>query len=359
MTPKTLFIENQHQVDDFCSRLATCNEIAIDTEFVRQNTFFPIPSILQIATENQAVAIDLTLSLDLKKLGKTLSKMDTIVIHACRQDLEVFKQVFGTCDFNFFDTQIAEMFLGQDAPPSYSNLVLKYFDKVISKNLQYSNWLVRPLKKSQIDYALTDVEYLLEIHRIQSKALKKQDKFGFFAEEFTTQMQSFKNSETETDASKFYNHIRSAEHLYIVDFICKQRLQKAIKTNKPKSHVLHDEKIVKLILGFTKDKTFISEILEEIGHSDKIKFDEDAYKIAFLKIKNHHLACRKIDPATIKKLQALLAKVAEKELISKQLIASRADLISLLVDRDNSKIMKRWRYNIFGKIATNALDSNS
>ena len=287
MTVKT-FIDNQKDLDEFCSRITKVKNFGLDTEFTRTNTFFPIPSVLQISTEDELVAIDLLADLDLKKLESIFSKKtSTLIIHAFRQDIEILKQIFKKHSFNFFDTQIAELFLGEDEPPSYGKMVSKYLNIDIKKSLQYSNWSKRPLDPDQIEYAYIDVEHLLHIFEEQKKSLSSSKKQKMFDEEMKTQTDNLSGDISESDASKFYGYINSAEDLYIVEFLCNQRLDAAIKRNKPKSRILNDKDITNLIFSIRKDKESRTELLEKINNETNNTFDLKKYGEKLKNIKGH------------------------------------------------------------------------
>ena len=156
----------------------SCNEnsfITIDTEFVRNKSFFPKLCLIQIANKKQAVIIDTIVSKNLKPIEKLLTNSKIVkVLHSSRQDLEVFYNTFKILPKNIFDTQIAYSFLGLDDQISYEKLVLKYCNKKIDKKYQYCDWSLRPLNLNQINYALSDVSYLIKIFTKMNNQLKKK-----------------------------------------------------------------------------------------------------------------------------------------------------------------------------------------
>jgi ribonuclease D len=355
MKIKETFIETQKQLQDFCEKIKSSNKFAIDTEFVRVNTYFPIPCIFQVADQNNCGAIDLTKGLDLSQLEKILSnKKAVLVIHAFRQDLEILEQMFENTNLNFFDTQIAEMFLGTDEPPSYGKLVEKYFNIKLKKAAQYSNWQKRPLSEAQLEYCFLDVKYLLEIYKRQQTELKKESKLEFFVEEIQGQLDNFLSTQDDIDISSFYNFIDSAEKLIIAEFICGKRLKKAITKNIPKAKVLANKQIIELLQSLPKTGDLTDQMLSDIEKEEGIVMSDEIVK-RYQKIKKISELYRNMDKNIVKKLQRYLDDKSKEYKISKQLIAAKSDLQKFIIDPKNNRLIKGWRSKVFGKFISDKI----
>ncbi len=155
--------------------------IAVDTEFVRQHTFYPELSLVQIAFENECYVIDtLTPHWNAKQLRDILFQdYLTLVFHSCRQDLEIFFHLYKALPQCLFDTQIAAIFMGLGETMSYDRLVKHYLNLTIDKSQQHTDWLRRPLCFKQIQYAARDVIYLADIYPRMIADLKKTGRFDW------------------------------------------------------------------------------------------------------------------------------------------------------------------------------------
>lgn len=356
MTSNQYFIDNQEQLDKFCKLIKNCKIIAIDTEFARVSTYFPIPCILQIATSNGMAAIDLTKKLDITEIEKIISRKSAmLIIHAFRQDLEVFKQIFKASYLNFFDTQIAEMFLGTDEPPSYGKLVEKYFNITLEKSQQFSDWAKRPLNKKQLEYAFLDVKYLLEIYEKQRAVLKKEKKLKYFEAEIAEQLANFEDDNDPIDPARFMPYADCPEKLFIANFLNKRRLLQAKEKNKPKNRILKDKNIIELLNSMKKGDLEIQETISKIEETTDMCFDDDFSKY-YASQKKLIRQYRKIDKNKVQALQKLLTDISSDQQISKQLIAARSDLVRLIVEPEKSKLLKGWRKELFGSKALECLE---
>src|SRR5436190_24228550 len=163
---------------DLCARLCRSRFVAVDTEFMRENTYFPDLCLIQIADENEAAAIDPKAEgIDLKPLLDLMVENEDVlkVFHAGGQDVEIIYNLTGKTPHPIFDTQIAAMALGQGEQIGYANLVESWVGKTIDKGARFTDWSRRPLTDRQIEYAIGDVTYLA---RIFPKLLRKLIKTG-------------------------------------------------------------------------------------------------------------------------------------------------------------------------------------
>src|SRR6476659_1246297 len=148
---------------DLCARLSRSRFVAVDTEFMRENTYYPDLCLIQIADENEAAAIDPKADgIDLKPLLDLLVDNEEVlkVFHAGGQDVEIIYNLTGKTPHPLFDTQIAAMALGLGEQVGYSNLVESLIGKSLDKGARFTDWARRPLDKRQIDYAIGDVTHL-------------------------------------------------------------------------------------------------------------------------------------------------------------------------------------------------------
>ena len=159
-----MYITSKEDLDAFCSRVAHARVIAVDTEFLREKTYHPKLCLVQVATADEAAAIDPLAIDDLSPLVRLFEDPNiTKVFHACTQDLEVLQDALGCVPAPVFDTQLAAAFLGLRQQIGYGALVESYCGVRLPKAESLTDWSRRPLDEDQLRYAEDDVIYLPEI----------------------------------------------------------------------------------------------------------------------------------------------------------------------------------------------------
>lgn len=169
---------------DFCALLHQEPFVAIDTEFVRQRTYWPIWGLLQLATPTDTALIDPTASLDWTPFRAVLENPQLLkVLHSGRQDLEIFWKYLGVLPTPLFDSQIAAMVLGLGDSRGYDHLVQHFLSETIDKKDQHSDWLVRPLTEDQLRYAVADVTYLVQLYQVLARQLEESGRYEWMSDE--------------------------------------------------------------------------------------------------------------------------------------------------------------------------------
>ena len=161
-------VDSDAKLRECAAHWQRCDAVAIDTEFMRQRTFYAIPALLQLSDGERHYLVDLLRLRDLLPLGELLRSPSTLkVLHACSEDLQVFDRLFpGIVVAPLFDTQLAAMLCSfEDKPVAYKHLVRRHCDVELGKSETRSNWLRRPLSDAQCCYAIEDVVYLLPLYR--------------------------------------------------------------------------------------------------------------------------------------------------------------------------------------------------
>src|SRR5919206_842222 len=191
----------------FCERQKGADFVAVDTEFMRERTYWPILCLAQIAGPEEAVAVDaLAEGIDLAPLLALMSDPETPkVFHAARQDLEIFYQLAGAVPHPVFDTQIAAMVCGFGDAASYETLVRRLAGASLDKSSRFTDWSNRPLTDRQIRYALADVVHLRTVYEKLQQQLASNGRASWFAEE----MAELSNPETyRADPSEAWRRFR-------------------------------------------------------------------------------------------------------------------------------------------------------
>ena len=180
-----MLITKSADVADFCAVAAKSDFVTVDTEFVREKTYWPILCLIQVATRDEAVAIDpLANGIDLEPLYDLMKNTKVLkVFHSASQDMQIMFNASGGMVEPVFDTQIAAMVCGFGDSVGYEKLVDKLLRKKIDKSSRFSNWAKRPLTNKQLNYAIGDVTHLFEIYPILNDALKEKKRTRWLDEE--------------------------------------------------------------------------------------------------------------------------------------------------------------------------------
>lgn len=343
-----MLITDQKELESHCSEIQKESFIAIDSEFMRNKTYYPVPCLLQFAYSKAAFAIDLQNPLNLECVKKIFSnKRIKKVFHSCNQDLEVINLLFKTLPHNIFDTQVAALFLGFDIQPSYEKLVNRFLDIPVDKKMQFSDWEIRPLSDVQIKYAIDDVIHLYKIYQLMLKQIDSLNYKTWIAEEFKNPDQMINSQATPEDTlRKFAYSFREKEKLARCFMILKWREEKAIELNIPKSKVLNDNGIYKSLSVSTLKTPNLE--LRKILSDDLSKESLEVANNLILQNKKRV----KPDPDLLSNLKKLLHRVAIQYNIAPSLIANSDTLTKLASNiTKNLKINKGWRKKIFGILA--------
>src|SRR5579883_3453159 len=173
-----MLITESNALAEFCERQKHSKFVAVDTEFMRERTYWPILCLVQVAGPDEAPDIDLQPLLELMANPAVLK-----VFHAARQDLEIFYQLAGRVPHPVFDTQIAAMVCGFGDSVSYETLVRRLAGASLDKASRFTDWSHRPLTQRQIDYALADVVHLRTVYDRLQQRLAQNGRASWFAEE--------------------------------------------------------------------------------------------------------------------------------------------------------------------------------
>jgi ribonuclease D len=255
-------IKNNKELDQFLAKIKNKKKFFFDTEFERRSTYQAIISIVVIFDGKNIGIIDcLEKNINYKKIFKFLNKKNiTLVIHSCRQDLEIFLSVVKKILFTVFDTQIAALFNSYDDRPSYKRLVQDFCKINLDKSLQSDGWLKRPINNERINYLINDVYYLKIIFNKLNNKLVKKNKLKLFNKLIKKEI--FKISHEDYPAifkKKLGNDILNNNNfIKIINF----RNKIAKKINLPKNWVFSDKEIIKNIKN--TEVSIISKNLENI-----------------------------------------------------------------------------------------------
>ena len=358
-------IKTNEQLVEVCRSISKEKFITIDTEFIREKTYWSKLCLIQICTHDKEIIIDpLENDIDLKPFIKILNKKSILkVLHSGRQDIEIFYKISGKIPQPIFDTQIAAMVCGFGESVGYEKLVEKILNKKIDKSSRFSNWAKRPLTKKQLKYAIGDVTHLYQIYPILNREIIEKERNDWLDDELKILLSENTYDESPKNAYKRLK-IRSYDikTRAITYQLALWRERKAQLNNIPRGRILRDD----LIYEFASIKPkSIDEINSMRSLSNGLRLKEEVKEeiinniLIGLSMKENDLPKlpkkRKLPHGTnsrVSLLKILLNSVSEKYDVAQKLIASTQDLEDLIAD-DNAdiKTLKGWRYELFGKKA--------
>ena len=247
----------------FCARMRHESAVMVDTEFLRENTYWPILCLIQVAGADEAVCIDpLADGIDLTPFWELLADSNVIkVFHAARQDLEIFFHLTGTLPTSIFDTQVAAMVCGFGDSIAYDQLVRQIAKKNIDKSSRFTDWSRRPLSTRQIEYALADVTHLRVVYAWMAKNLHKTGRHEWLEDE----MAILRDLATyDLDPQEMWRRLKPRSHeglfLACVQGLAAWRELEARHRDIPRSRVMKDEALLEIAALRPRDAENLSRV---------------------------------------------------------------------------------------------------
>ena len=356
-----MLITDSDDVNDFCHRAAEAKFVAVDTEFVREKTYWPILCLVQIATPNDAVAIDpLIKGIDLRPLYELMTDTSVMkVFHSASQDLQIMFNVIGEIVNPVFDTQIAAMVCGYGDQPAYATLVQRIVGESLDKKSQMTDWSRRPLTDDQIEYAIGDVTYLIHVYNKLTDELEHSGRLSWAQEE----MDRLLNDDLyDQDVRELWRRVRlrrpTRRALAILREITEWRELTARKTNIPRGWVCRDEALAEIALNAPQTPDALERVRginERFAYSTKGRAAIRAVR-AGLDLPDDECPDpekgrppQKGHETLVALLQALLKLRCDENKIAPQIVANRKDLDRIATeDEPDIKTLTGWRRKIFG-----------
>jgi ribonuclease D len=330
-----IWIEDEETLRENCERWQTLDHIALDTEFIREKTFFPIAALIQINDGNQNYLIDPTVIDDLMPLRQLLSRSETIkVMHSCSEDLEVFSSLLDCHVEPLADTQVASAVLGISPAIGYANLCRELLNFELDKGETRSNWLQRPLTEAQCHYAAIDVEHLLPIFDILVERLENTRKIEIFEQECERIEQL---SMREDDLSLSYLKIKAAWKMSPVELnrlraLSAWREHAARLRDIPRAHVIKDNGLIaltqkppKTLSDFNGLDGVSASFTKKYGEAILTKLKEVAASDSKDYPKRMDKPLSKMQTKLLSQLRTALQEMAEKIGLAPELLANKRD----------------------------------
>ena len=355
-------ISTTTELESFCQNLAGSRYITIDTEFMREKTFWPILCLIQVAGPDDAVAIDaLAADLDLSPLLALFDDPGVLkVFHAARQDLEIFYYLNGRLPAPVFDTQVAAMVCGFGESVGYQTLAAKLAKANVDKGSRFTDWTIRPLSKRQLDYALADVTHLRIIYEKLAAKMEKNSRVDWLDEEMTTL------TAPETYAmhpENAYRRIKTRStdrrFLAVLREVAAWREREAQSRDLPRNRVLRDEALLEIAHHAPTTTQELSRtrglgrgLAEGAQGTALIAAVEAGRQVPDAdrpRPVDRAAAPRGVGPV-VEILKVLLKLKCDDLGVAQKLVASSADLERLAVDGEQADVamLHGWRRDIFG-----------
>ena len=241
-----------------------CQSVALDTEFVRERTYYPKPALVQLAGSGQISLIDPLAVADTSALVQLLGADHTLkVVHSGSEDLEVFQSWLGCSIKGWFDTQVAAALLGYGYAIGYRNIVETFLGQELDKGETRSDWLQRPLSDSQLQYAVADVLYLEPVFDRLYEEAKAQGRVGWVLEEGERAVAGSQSASYDCRAKFGSAWKLNARGLMALMQLCSVREQLAISHNKPRGWILDDQSMLQIATALPCSKTQLRSLLSD------------------------------------------------------------------------------------------------
>ena len=363
----TEVVDDQAGLISIVEELSNSDIYAIDTEFHREKTYFAKLALIQLRWSDRLAIID-PLNLDLSVLSKIFHSNSVAVFHAGSQDLEILHRAAGAVPRSIFDTQIAAGFLGMRTP-SLSSLHENLLGLKLTKGDRLTDWLQRPLKESQLQYAASDVRYLLELHQVLTERLIKLKRYEWAEAEFVTFLEKRQKVIDPKDA---WQRIKEAKHLNkqargVAQALAEWRELAAQKNDIPIRYIMSDLALV----GIAQRKPTKLSDLKNIRGFDYAQYQKEkgqhllkivekglkADPVPSLKSRKKSLPPEMRPAVTL--LSAWLSQFATDQNIDPALLGSRSDIEELLRGESDSRLQVGWRHEEVGEQVDNLLKGKS
>ena len=355
-----LFIDTPDQLHNLCSQLADSEWLALDTEFLREKTYYPKFCLLQIANDQIAACVDPLKIDDFSALMPLLTDPNiTKIFHAGRQDLEIFHNLWDTLPTPLFDTQLAAMLTGHGDQIGYAALVQKLLGITLDKSHSRTDWSLRPLAQEQHRYALDDVIYLGKIYTKLKTELESLGRTHWLEDDFKTLTTT---ATYQVDPQQQWQRIRGRQHLKGVQLAILQSLASwresvAIERNKPKGWIIKDDVLLELSRRKPTDKAQLSRIRGLEAHAVErhgntlLKLINDSCALppeTWPQEKDQRIRLTTEQDAMVDILTCTVRLLAKKQQLSPQALATRKELEQLVVGNQDLELLSGWKKAVIG-----------
>jgi ribonuclease D len=355
-------ITKQADLEAVVKTLKSSDFVTVDTEFIRETTFWPELCLIQMASPDAAFLIDpLARDIDLAPFFALMADESVLkIFHAARQDIEIIFHLGGLIPHPVFDTQVAAMVCGFGDSVSYDQLVHKITGVRIDKTSRFTDWRRRPLSEKQLEYALADVTHLIDVYRHLAAELERENRAHWLNEEMEVLTARETYDPHPDDAWKRLK-MRNAkpQQLAIAKAIAAWRELEARQRNVPRGRILKDDALVEIAQQMPAD-------IAALGRLRAIPrgWERSSAASGLMEAVTAALAIPKEDlprpvrhappsegaNAAAELLKVLLKLVAEREGVAPKVLASSDDIDRIASNGENAEVaaLHGWRREVFG-----------
>ena len=363
---QTRLIDSPSQIEEVCQWLVGKPAIALDTEFVRTNTYYPKLCLIQLATDTHLACVDVLAQVDTGPLRNLLIDGPALkIFHAAKQDLEACHTTYGQLPAPIFDTQIAAGFVGYPAQIGYGNLAEEVIGVRLEKGQTRTDWSRRPLSSAQLDYARDDVLYLPEMHEKLRDALEALGRYEWAVEDSESLTNPKLYAFPPDDA---WSRLSGVAFLPVpiqarVRHLAAWREQRAQKANRPRQWVLADKSLLAIANSNPRDERGLQGVQ---GLAPAVIRNQGEALIRAVLQADADLADGRLqlrqaakpappDQKKMKRLSGIVGDKATELGIAPELLAARRDLAALMNGERDIRVLKGWRLEVIGEDLLGAL----
>jgi ribonuclease D len=346
-----------------CARLAKHPVITVDTEFLRETTYYPLLCVVQLASADEAVVIDaLAEGIDLKPYFELMADENVLkVFHAARQDIEIVWHRAGIVPHPVFDTQVAAMVLGYGDSIAYDQLVERITGHRPDKTHRFTDWSRRPLTQDQMLYALADVTHLRDVFSALDADLKKRGRSDWVSEEMEVLTSpSTYDIHPERAWERLKTRVRKPKELAVLMEVAAWRENEAQTRDVPRSRVMKDDAIGDIATHAPTSLERLGSLRSLPKGFERSKWGQDIIDAVQRGLARDLAALPKLEKprgnsngaATVELLKVLLRMTSERHAVASKVIATVDDLEKIAAD-DNAEVgaLHGWRRELFGEAA--------
>jgi ribonuclease D len=362
--PAPVLITSTAQLEAFCAHLTAEEFVTVDTEFMRERTYWPELCVVQLAGATGVAVVDAQAEgIDLTPLGELLANPRVLkVFHAARQDIEIFVLRFGAVPQPLFDTQIAAMVAGFGDQVGYDALVSGLTGHSIDKMHRFTDWSARPLSSAQIAYAAADVTYLREVYSRLRARLEEEKRVDWVGEEMAALLDpNLYRTDPEAAWERLRPRSTNRRFLAALKALAAWREREAQRINIPRQRLLKDEALLETAATLPRTADDLARVRGVTrgfaeGRTGAALLDEVAAATRLPETKTNGAPnprdLPRPSPALVSLLKVLLAAKCERHQVAPKLVASSDDIDRLaLEDAPQIPALHGWRREVFGEDA--------
>ncbi len=359
-----IIISDTNSLAETCGEISEYDYVTVDTEFLRETTFWPKLCLVQLGWPGGAVIVDvLARGIDLAPFFDLMADESVVkVFHAARQDIEIVYKLGKLLPHPVFDTQVAAMVCGFGDSISYDQLVYKITGVTVDKSSRFTDWSKRPLSEKQLTYALGDVTHLRKVYLSIKANLEEQNRAHWVAEEMEvlTSVETY-DLAPENAWTRLKMRARKPRELAIMKSVAEWRETMARSNDVPRGRIVKDDMIYEIMSNPPRNENALGGL-----RSMRRGFDKGRYGRQLLEVVANALAMKDSDLPKLPKprqapegtgaatemLKVLLKLTVEEQGVAAKVIANVADLERIAAD-DNADVsaLHGWRYELFGERA--------